>query len=151
LFVQKRIYLKAKDGSIPEDAEACGWIVSTNAEGPYQDAHAADGAKQLGWVDDTWLYLLPEDTYKTVFSHVQQAGELLVSQRTLYKALAERQLTMVKPPHLTYPEWLDHKIGKTGKAKENDLQNHQVVPCTSLVSAGKERLKTGKDLPVSYQ
>lgn len=44
----------------------------------------------LGWVDQDFLYLLPDAAYRLVFENLQRAGILLLPQQALWKRLVDR-------------------------------------------------------------
>ena len=44
----------------------------------------------LGWIDQDFLYLLPDAAYRLVFENLQRAGVILLPQQTLWKRLVDR-------------------------------------------------------------
>jgi hypothetical protein len=62
------------------------------------------GASMLGWLDEDFLYLLPDASYRLAFENLQRAGMILLPQQALWKLLIQRgyvqrgsqRLTMLK-------------------------------------------------------
>ena len=55
----------------------------------------------LGWIDQDFLYLLPEASYRLVFENLQRAGMMLLPQQALWKLLIQRGYVQRGKQHLT--------------------------------------------------
>jgi hypothetical protein len=94
---QQKVYLKTIDGKAPIDkGESWGWIV-LDAYPP----QPAPGAEFIGWVDDDWLYLLSDATYKLVFEQISRTGGLLINKNALWRQLHEANLTQIEQGRFT--------------------------------------------------
>ena len=94
----------------------------------------------LGWIDEEFLYLLPNAGYRLVFENLQRAGMMLLQQQALWKLLIQRGYVRRGKDHLTdvkkilgrservlvlsrkkLEEYLSPQIGNSGNSGNNDL------------------------------
>ena len=87
LFAQKRAYLRDKSSNLePDDYEIWGWERKHTSEGDV--AVLAPGAELLGWIDEDYLYLLSEVSYRVVARFAREQGEpLTLTKKTLHMHL----------------------------------------------------------------
>ena len=92
-IIQGRAYRDDVRGGSPEDAGQWGWIKQTvhHTDRTVSDEwKPSQGASMLGWIDQDFLYLLPDAAYRLVFENLQKAGVTLLPQQTLWKRLVDR-------------------------------------------------------------
>jgi hypothetical protein len=82
-IIQGKAYLDDVRGGYPEDAGQWGWTMQ-------DEWKPSQGASMLGWIDQDFLYLLPDAAYRLVFENLQRAGVILLPQQTLWKRLVDR-------------------------------------------------------------
>lgn len=88
LFTQKKIHLEEKElrGMILEDADR--WGVPKYGETP--------SSIMVGWVDDNYIYLLPEASFKEVASFYRESGSgFPVKEKALREYLRQEGVTEV--------------------------------------------------------
>jgi hypothetical protein len=88
------VYLPTPHELPPPDAEHWGWRFMPAAPGAGEGIgdgqwRPAPTAQLLGWVDDLWLYLLPDATYRLVAECLQRMNLPLLPQTALWKLLVE--------------------------------------------------------------
>jgi NrS-1 polymerase HBD domain len=92
-FIQGKAYLDDVNGGYPTDAGQWGWTMQSF---PHHDGTSnaewkpSTGASMLGWIDQDFLYLLPDAAYRLVFENLQRAGVTLLPQQTMWKRLVDR-------------------------------------------------------------
>jgi NrS-1 polymerase HBD domain len=92
-LIQGKAYLEGVSGAYPDDAGQWGWLpfIAHHTDGAVSDEwKPSPGAAMLGWVDQDFLYLLPDAAYRLVFENLQRAGILLLPQQALWKRLVDR-------------------------------------------------------------
>lgn len=92
-LIQGKAYLDDVRGGYPDDAGQWGWSMQTirHNDGTVSDEwKPSPGASMLGWIDNDFVYLLPDATYRLVFENLQRAGVTLLPQQTLWKRLIDR-------------------------------------------------------------
>ncbi len=94
LLATKAVYLERKDaveGSPrwPDRAECFGW---EKAEDEYDDHYQPkQGGIRLGYLDDSFLYLIPGQTYSLVSASLQRQNRVMpFKDKSLWKALDEQ-------------------------------------------------------------
>jgi hypothetical protein len=103
-LIQGKAYLDDVRGGYPEDAGQWGWTMQTmhHNDGSVSDEwKPSQGASMLGWLDEEFLYLLPNAAYRLVFENLQKAGIMLVQQQALWKLLIQRGYVRRGKDHLT--------------------------------------------------
>jgi hypothetical protein len=102
LFIQKRVYLLGTDGICPQNFEDLGWKA-------YEDPGMGE---HIGWVDEGYLYLMPETTLKVIQDVLRRQGDYLgIGKNTLFKSLAKEKI--IEPG-------LDGKNTRQKKIKERN-------------------------------
>jgi hypothetical protein len=92
-FIQGKVYVSDDYDGPPPDASRWGWSLQTIYQ---QGGTTSDewkpfpGASMLGWVDDEFLYLIPDASYRLVYENLQRAGIMLVPQHALWKLLVSQ-------------------------------------------------------------
>jgi hypothetical protein len=92
-LTQGKAYLDDTQGWYPADAGQWGWTLHTihHHDGTTTDEwKPAPGASMLGWLDQDFLYLLPDASYRLAFENLQRAGMVLLPQQALWKLLIQR-------------------------------------------------------------
>ena len=103
-LIQGKAYLDDAQGWYPADAGQWGWTLQTIR---HHDGTTSEewkpfaGASMLGWIDQDFLYLLPEASYRLVFENLQRAGMMLLPQQALWKLLIQRGYVQRGKQHLT--------------------------------------------------
>ena len=83
LFIQKRVYVLGTDGICPQGFEDLGWKA-------YEDPGLGE---HIGWVDEGYLYLMPETTLKVIQDVLRRQGDYLgIGKNTLFKSLAKEKI-----------------------------------------------------------
>jgi hypothetical protein len=103
-LIQGKAYLDDVRGGHPQDAGQWGWLLQTirHADGlTSNEWKPAPGASMLGWLDNDFLYLLPDAAYRLVFENLQRAGVLLVPKQALWKLLIQQGYVQRGKDHLT--------------------------------------------------
>jgi hypothetical protein len=103
-LIQGKAYLDDVRGGYPEDASQWGWTLQTTRhnDGTVSgEWRPSQGASMLGWLDEEFLYLLPNAAYRLVFENLQKAGILQVQQQALWKLLIQRGYIRRGKDHLT--------------------------------------------------
>ncbi len=88
-LVARRIYVETLSGDEPPGPGAWGWEPDVSSEGlpAFRRPRAAD---RIGFVDDDWVYLLPEAAYRYVTVAARASGRTFpVEMRTLHRRLDE--------------------------------------------------------------
>ena len=142
-LIQGKVYLDDVRGGYPDDAGQWGWTLQTlrhdNGTGS-DEWRPSQGASMLGWLDENFLYLLPNAAYRLVFENLQKAGIMLVQQQALWKLLIQRGCVRRGKDHLTdvkkilgrservlvlsrrkLEEYLSPQIGNSGNSGNSDL------------------------------
>lgn len=92
MLTQRRVHLCSVRNGIPDDAESFGWRSSAGAN-PSDDWRGE--GEQLGWVDDQYLFLMPQVAYHAVAKFSEEARTPFpVKRETLLKALAEEGISV---------------------------------------------------------
>jgi len=99
LLATKKVVLVGMDGNPPPDeiAEACGWTRRERFDrGPqgYRGElvscwEQAPGATRIGWVDDSMVYLDPNESHAAVERRARDLGRSVGNQRQVTARLAE--------------------------------------------------------------
>jgi hypothetical protein len=92
-LIQGKAYLDDVRGGYPDEVGQWGWLLQTirHTDGTVSDEwRPSQGASMLGWIDNDFLYLLPDAAYRLVFENLQRAGVLLLPQQALWKRLVDR-------------------------------------------------------------
>jgi hypothetical protein len=92
-LIQGKAYLDDTQGWYPADAGQWGWTLHTinHHDGTTTDEwKPTPGASMLGWLDQDFLYLLPDASYRLAFENAQRAGMLLLPQQALWKLLIQQ-------------------------------------------------------------
>lgn len=95
LFAKKTVYLSGKKGDEPPDPELFGWEWHDHwtSDGPDRRLEPARTAHRVGWADDDWLYLLPQESYRAAVHFLSDSDQLLAaSERALHADLADLNL-----------------------------------------------------------
>ena len=141
-FAQGKAYLDDTQGWYPPDAAQWGWTlhaITLPNGGTSEEWKPTAGASMLGWIDQDFLYLLPDASYRLAFENLNRAGMTLLPQQALWKLLVQKgyvqrskdRLTTVKQVsgHLKRVLVVNRKklgippvsnTGKTGKTGNND-------------------------------
>jgi len=95
LMAQKRGYLRDKaSGEAPEDYESLGWERRETTEGTYKP-HLLPGAELLGWIDEDFVYLLSEASYKAVARFARDQGApITISKKGLHMNLKDEGILL---------------------------------------------------------
>jgi len=142
-LIQGKAYLDNVRGGYPDNAGQWGWTLQPlrHNDGMGSDEwRPSQGASMLGWVDEEFLYLLPNAAYRLVFENLQKAGIMLVQQQALWKLLIQRGCVRRGKDHLTdvkkifgrservlvlsrkkLEEYLSPQTGNSGNSGNNDL------------------------------
>jgi hypothetical protein len=103
-FAQKQVYVNNLDGQAPPRSEQWGWVkvdIANYGGTVAGKPQPAPGAELLGWIDEDFLYLLPDAAYRLAFSSLQQAGTMLIPQAALWKRLAQEGYLQHRPGRYT--------------------------------------------------
>jgi hypothetical protein len=66
-----------------------------------ESVHPGVNAVLLGWVDEDFIYLLPDSAYRLAYGSLQQAGTILLPQPTLWKRLVQQGYVQRGKRHYT--------------------------------------------------
>lgn len=95
-LAKKAFYCKSRDGGEPPDSLEVGWEsfevadAETQGEVRYRPGRTATC---VGWADDTWLYLMPEEIFRLTTRLLSEAQQALGATRdSLQRGLADRGL-----------------------------------------------------------
>lgn len=91
LFAKKTVYLSGRAGDAPPAPEQLGWEWRevSGPDGPDDRVEPARLATRIGWADDNWLYLLPQESHRVAVRFLGDSDQLLgASERALHADLA---------------------------------------------------------------
>jgi len=92
-FAQGKVFVEDENGGNPLGASRWGWTLQTihHSDGTRSDDwRPSPGASMLGWIDQDFLYLLPDASYRLAYENLQRAGVMLIPQTPLWKLLVDR-------------------------------------------------------------
>lgn len=103
-LAQKRVYLNSVEGERPAQAEQWGWVrvpIARNEGATAESVHPGLNAVLLGWVDEHFIYLLPDSAYRLAYASLEQAGTILLPEPTLWKRLVQQEYVQRGKRHYT--------------------------------------------------
>ena len=98
-FTGRTAFLEAPSGGAPPDGTKWGWMEETvmTRDGPDLVTRHPPSATYLGWVDQHWLYLIPEATHQFIVAAAAKSGQAFpTGQKVLLKQLEARGLIAVE-------------------------------------------------------
>ncbi len=149
-FASRRIFLEARTGGAPEDAEAWGWEPSLGGEyAPTQDFRHAPGAILVGLLDAHHVLLFPEVAHQFVAGAARATDERFpVELPTLLKRLDDAGLIVTQGDRRTTKFWVGERQVRVIKLRRDALApsaSDEAAPQDR--DAGRRDTGAGRDEP----